>query len=82
MFWLQKIVCSYNCFYFLQFTFASGSGDVIYVPTDGIDNVWMIVFEFTPFIPGKSFFLFYDLIIEACCEGKWSFIYLTNEDQN
>ena len=33
------------------------------------------MFEFTPFIPGKSFFLFYDLVIEACCEGKCASAY-------
>ena len=80
-----NVLTSHDCsapittFYTFQFNFGSGSGDVIYVPTDGVDNVWMIVFEFTPFIPGKSFFLFYDLIIEACCEGVYqSFYYLYN----
>ena len=42
---------------------------MIYVPENPIEDVWMIVFEFTPFLAGKPFFLFYDLIIEVCCEG-------------
>ena len=60
-----------NCFFqCLQFNFASGSGDVIYVPENPIGDVWMIAFEFTPFISGKDFFIFYDLLIKICCEGQ------------
>ena len=41
-----------------------------FIPTGGISNVNIVVFEFTPQLPNKTCFLFYNLSIEACCEGK------------
>ena len=73
------MICYFRCkiinskkyiFCVLQFNFSTGDEDVDFIPTGGISNVNTIVFEFTPQLPNRTCFFFYNLSIEACCEGK------------